>query len=107
MSPKEKIVLDFVHGMLTDPTNLEHMLSRQIAESFYGYNQSLSGKYHPAFRNRVTKLQKAILTTMANSLYVGIDSEESKEDILELCARFHREDMTGKPVFREWVDVEE
>lgn len=106
MSPKEKIVISFVRDMLSNPINLEHMLSRQIAESYYGYNQTISGMYHPAFRNRVTRLQKAILATMAGSLYVGLDSEESKEDMRDLCARFHREDMTGIPVFKEFVDEE-
>lgn len=104
MQSREKVIIDYVNEMLQNPVSLEKMLALRIAETYYGFVPALSQEYSKSYRKRIAFLQKAILTTMAQGLLVGLTSDESREDILEVCARFHRQDMSGKPIFKETND---
>lgn len=88
--------------MLRNPVSVESMLTLKIAESYYRFKPELRNQYNFGYLKRIMLLQKAILRTMAQGLFAGLSSDESREDILVLCARFHREDMTGIPIFKEF-----
>lgn len=106
MQPREKAIVNYVDEMLNNPVSLERMLALNVAEAYYGFIPSLKQEYNKSFLRRIALLQSAIMRTIGQGLLVGLTTEESREDILEICARFHRQDMSGKPVFKETNDNE-